>query len=205
MSYILDALKKSEQERLSKEAQQPDASERSSAESSSAKRSPVDGASTIDNNIDDGRSGAHSNWLYLLLIVLMLGAAIIAFNSLYTSAEDYTREEDYTRVEDKEPVVINPQPIEINRIEPIAAVIDTVIAIEDAKVAVSSLVPSLSITSHIFSTQAQRRSIVVNGQRLIEGDYVAAGIRVHEITSKGMVINVNGDLLAISRSRGWKS
>ena len=199
MSYILDALKKSEQERLSKEAQQPGASERSSAESSSAKRSPVDGASTIDNNIDDGRSGAHSNWLYLLLIVLMLGAAIIAFNGLYTSAEDYTR------VEDKEPVVINPQPIEINRIEPIAAVIDTVIAIEDAEVAVSSLVPSLSITSHIFSTQAQRRSIVVNGQRLIEGDYVAAGIRVHEITSKGMVINVNGDLLAISRSRGWKS
>jgi len=63
--------------------------------------------------------------------------------------------------------------------------------------------PNLEITSHIYSSQATRRSIVVNGERLAEGDFVAGQIQVKEITHQGMVLKVKDSLLAVNRSRGW--
>lgn len=78
------------------------------------------------------------------------------------------------------------------------------IAIEEAAEDIVSDLPSMNISSHIFSTQADRRSIVVNGQRLVEGSYVASGVKVAEITHQGMMIQVKGRLLVVSRSRGWK-
>lgn len=78
------------------------------------------------------------------------------------------------------------------------------IAIEEAAEEVVSDLPIMNISSHIFSTQADRRSIVVNGQRLVEGSFVTSGVKVLEITHQGMIIQVKDHLLVVSRSRGWK-
>ncbi len=78
-----------------------------------------------------------------------------------------------------------------------------VIRIEQANDSLLDQMPSLEITSHIYSSQANRRSIVVNGERLAEGDFVAGQIQVKEITHQGMVLKVKDSLLAVSRSRGW--
>ena len=78
-----------------------------------------------------------------------------------------------------------------------------VLRIEQASELTLAKIPNISITSHIYSSQAKRRSIVVNDERLVEGDFVATQVQVQEITPQGMVLNVNGSLLAVSRSRGW--
>lgn len=78
-----------------------------------------------------------------------------------------------------------------------------VLSIEQANESLLAQIPSISITSHIYSSQAKRRSIVVNDERLVEGDFVAAKVQVKEITHQGMILEVNGSLLAVSRSRGW--
>lgn len=78
-----------------------------------------------------------------------------------------------------------------------------VIDIEQADQAQLIKIPSLIITSHIYSSQANRRSIVINNERLVEGDYVANQVQIKEITHQGMILNVDGLLFAVSRSRGW--
>ena len=82
-------------------------------------------------------------------------------------------------------------------------VADMPIAVEQAPEDVISLIPNIEISSHIFSSQPERRSIVVNGERLLEGDFIAPEVQVREVTHQGMVIDVNGWLLLVGRSRGW--
>jgi hypothetical protein len=78
-----------------------------------------------------------------------------------------------------------------------------VLSIEQANESLLSQIPNISITSHIYSSQAKRRSIVVNDERLVEGDFIAPQVQVEEITHQGMILKVNDSLLAVSRSRGW--
>lgn len=77
------------------------------------------------------------------------------------------------------------------------------VAIERAPNEILTRLPVMEITSHIYSTQAQRRSIVVNGERLVEGDYIAPNLQVKKITPQGMVVNIEGWSLLVARSRGW--
>ena len=78
-----------------------------------------------------------------------------------------------------------------------------VLSIEQANESLLAQIPNISITSHIYSSQAKRRSIVVNDERLVEGDFIAPKVQVKEITHQGMILEVDGSLLAVSRSRGW--
>jgi len=78
-----------------------------------------------------------------------------------------------------------------------------VLNIEQADESLLTEIPNISITSHIYSSQAKRRSIVINNERLVEGGFVAAKVQVKEITHKGVILRVNDSLLAVSRSRGW--
>ena len=78
-----------------------------------------------------------------------------------------------------------------------------VLSIEQANESLLNQIPNISITSHIYSSQAKRRSIVVNDERLVEGDFIAPQVQVEEITHQGMILKVNDSLLAVSRSRGW--
>jgi len=77
------------------------------------------------------------------------------------------------------------------------------LAVERASKNIQSLIPTLEISSHIYSSLAVRRSIVVNGERLVEGDFISPEIQVKEITQQGMIIDVNDWPLVVSRSRGW--
>lgn len=86
----------------------------------------------------------------------------------------------------------------------IAETSHVVISIEQGGEQALAKIPNISITSHIYSSQANRRSIVVNDERLIEGDFVSPQVQIYEITHQGMILKVNDSLLAVSRSRGWK-
>lgn len=83
------------------------------------------------------------------------------------------------------------------------AVISPVIPAGQASISTQSLIPNLDISSHIYSSLPNRRSIVINGERLVEADFITPRIRIKEITHHGMVIEVDGSPLLIDRSRGW--
>ena len=77
------------------------------------------------------------------------------------------------------------------------------VAVELAPNQLTSQLSPIKITSHIFSSQPSSRSIVANGIRLKEGDAIEPNVQVHQITHQGMIIRVHNALFIIDRSRGW--
>jgi general secretion pathway protein B len=194
MSYILQALKKSEQERELAASQNEKQSDNAIT--------PI----TEDTTVKQPTSSWVLYSLYLALLAVMLlilwqillpGKAIVYEEIRQEARVDMVAEatskvEKVEKVEKEEvdaPVLITPQAAPI--------------AVERAPKEVLSQLPNMEITSHIFSTDAERRSIVVNGERLVEGDFIAANVQLKNITAKGMVIDIQGWSLLVGRSRGW--
>ena len=228
MSYILAALKKSEQER----------------EQLEATASTEQAAMTIDSVVDPrSMSTASSVNLTSRSLVISYALAVIVLSSLFAyllvkpssqshdlfvAVEKPVASELESKVQEVDEMggvaeadITDVKALEINALEvkevkvtkaeiemnpKLEAEVEAeveIIGIEQASDSLLDQMPSLEITSHIYSSQAKRRSIVVNGERLAEGDFVAGQIQVKEITHQGMVLKVKGSLLAVNRSRGW--
>ena len=229
MSYILAALKKSELERKQLETDSDD----KAAAQVSARSKPYELSASSETRVVNMTSVSLfvmailivllSYWLldYKELFSSASGSEIsgsaIKDSSIHNSLKDNSLKDKSVIIAEpsthevlKRDEVIESAAIEHVVIEPTAvraAVIEEstveVIDIEQADQAQLIKIPSLIITSHIYSSQANRRSIVINNERLVEGDYVANQVQIKEITHQGMILNVDGLLFAVSRSRGW--
>jgi general secretion pathway protein B len=229
MSYILAALKKSELERKQLETDSDD----KAAAQVSALSKPYELSASSETRAVNMTSVSLfvmaalivllSYWLldYKELFSSASGSEIsgsaIKDSSIHNSLKDNSLKDKSVIIAEpsahevlKRDEVIESAAIEHAVIEPTAvraAVIEEstveVINIEQADQAQLIKIPSLIITSHIYSSQANRRSIVINNERLVEGDYVANQVQIKEITHQGMILNVDGLLFAVSRSRGW--
>jgi general secretion pathway protein B len=82
-------------------------------------------------------------------------------------------------------------------------IIRSAIAAEQAPENIQSLLPVIEVSSHIYSSLAERRSIVINGERLVEADFITPQVQIKEITNQGMIVKIEGWSLVVSRSRGW--
>ena len=215
MSYILDALEKSERERA---LLNQDDFKASSGDVIHPVAKPA-----LGQNVDMGSDQSNSWWVkgvYLILGLLLMMVLVKVFERKeYQVAEhDVSREAETIEPNAINSVSMNDDGESISQVVKTAVVTEalaeasvtqlqedglTPVAIEQAPERIVDRLPVLEISSHIFSSQAERRSIVVNGQRLIEGEYVAADIQIKEITPQGMIIDVNGWSLIVGRSRGW--
>ncbi len=52
--------------------------------------------------------------------------------------------------------------------------------------------PALAVTSHVYSSDRRARNIIINGIRLHEGDQLSGGVTVLEITPTGARVSYNG-------------
>ncbi|MFT6154709.1 MAG: hypothetical protein ACJAYK_002686 [Crocinitomicaceae bacterium] len=66
-------------------------------------------------------------------------------------------------------------------------------------------IPSLSLESHLYSTVAQYSSVVINGQNHSEGDLLSAGVVLKSINANGIVISVDGTLVELPKGITWMS
>lgn len=217
MSYILQALKKSEQER-----EQLSSSIEGTVKPSSSNVENAGVASVDDRQNETIQSVV--NWRLIILATLSLLLIIVMgyFNqnpetettidrkvdvnpveqvklNKETKRSDILIDELNTSVADKQ----SNSPAKAVTIENQPQVIRPIIAVEQASKSIQSLIPTLDISSHIYSSLAARRSIVVNGERLVEGDFISPQVQVKEITHQGMIIDVNDRSLIVRRSRGW--
>jgi general secretion pathway protein B len=214
MSYILQALKKSEQER-ELVAQELEVT-------TSEKLIPI---VQIETKTDTQASAplAMNAWLIALLV---LAAFVIAYvfqqkdvkQTDTQQAEQVDIEKEAAPLADLPSAVVNKivvtEPLAEDDVKKVIAeeavvlvkplyVGSSPIAIEQAPKDVQFMIPNISISSHIYSSLPARRSIVVNGERLVETDFISSRVQVKEITHKGMVIDVDGLPIVVDRSRGW--
>tara|TARA_B110001454_G_scaffold1956_1_gene1792 strand:+ start:7116 stop:7796 length:681 start_codon:yes stop_codon:yes gene_type:complete len=224
MSYILAALKKSELERKQLETDSDD----KAAAQVSARSKPYELSASSETRVVNMTS---VSLFVMAILIVLLSYWLLDYKELFSSASGSAISGSaikdssiHDSLKDKSVIIAEPSTHEVLKrdeviesaaiehvvIEPTAvraAVIEEstveVIDIEQADQAQLIKIPSLIITSHIYSSQANRRSIVINNERLVEGDYVANQVQIKEITHQGMILNVDGLLFAVSRSRGW--
>lgn len=210
MSYILEALKKSQQERDAITAEHP----------------PVFiPAASISNS---SKSGAQ---VFALLVGILL-LAIIVFLAVrntaitpFTAPVIATEKTVHTKVvktEIEPPVMleraISPReivevsssasaPIPVQPVQQESLESKTSVKVEERRLpALASLrkIPALVINSHIYSSIPSKRSVTINNRSQREGDYLSSDVLIKEITTQGIVIEVDGWPLNISRQQGWQ-
>ncbi len=64
--------------------------------------------------------------------------------------------------------------------------------------------PSIVISAHVYSTNPLQRSIVINNNFLEEDEYVLDGLILHEITPDGAIFNYKGTLFSYGVVSGWQ-
>lgn len=201
MSYILDALKKSEQQR---QAQLP---EKDLATNDIGK-------TIVSEAVQDGSNAPVNGKLLMTLFAVLVVFFLLIWNM---AGDDVPAKQVAPVIAPQAFISEEPaKPAQSAQLEAksVPAVIpNTTTAPENilqevdifaADPVVSQGIPAIAITSHIYSSLAAKRSIVVNDQRLQEGDGIAPGIVIESITPKGMVIRYKNNLLSVDRGRGWR-
>lgn len=75
--------------------------------------------------------------------------------------------------------------------------------LEQLSKATLSTIPSMQLESHIYSSAEDFRSVVINGRSFNQGDYFSPDVVLHQITEDGVVIQVNGELVAMPKGISW--
>lgn len=245
MSYILEALKKSEQER---------------------ERGNVPDIKSIHNGNDVTTHGSKKNWwLYVLALVVLINGAI--FGVIYfggmggDTVNQVSDEQRVASLSDEKPVVDpvviekpepanslqqqktevpskpaaepKPQPkvifskepldmsseIEVSqgadvnasqssaaesdlKQESVEANIQTML-ISELPDNVRQSIPNIEFAGHVYSTSAERRSVMINGKKMREGDAVNADMFLYAITPEGAEFDYQGYRFKLNALQDW--
>ena len=75
--------------------------------------------------------------------------------------------------------------------------------ITDLPADVQQQIPAMTFSSHIYSDDAKFRMVNINGKLLHEGDMVANGLRLVRITEEGVVLTFEGYTFEVSVLHDW--
>jgi general secretion pathway protein B len=62
-----------------------------------------------------------------------------------------------------------------------------------------------AFSTHVFADDPQLRAVTLDGRRLTEGDLISPGMRLLEITESGVVLDVNGERVVFDVLQDWRS
>ncbi|MDB6062859.1 MAG: hypothetical protein JWM78_2962 [Verrucomicrobiaceae bacterium] len=206
MSLILDALKKSERER---------------------QREKTPDLQSIHQPLPrrEVRSRRH---LWIIAAVVFVNAAVlmywrlqqpslsVAANSIAAkSAEPAVTNAPLTEAKKIIPAVpgvtTNATPDEYTRIAPTQNAAAQTSAVSDLRIEeVSELpedvrnnLPAMTFSFHVYSTNPQQRTIIINNKRMREGDEVSSGLQLQTITDDGVILLYAAHRIHISVLSGW--
>ncbi len=64
-------------------------------------------------------------------------------------------------------------------------------------------IPDMTFSSHMYSSMPRFRSIIINGKRLKEGEYLNDTLQVREITDKGVIMSNGNTLFTVDVLGRW--
>ncbi|HUH37864.1 MAG TPA: general secretion pathway protein GspB [Spongiibacteraceae bacterium] len=68
---------------------------------------------------------------------------------------------------------------------------------------VRARMPALTYSFHVYSSDPARRTIIINGKRVTEGSDIAANLRLEQITEKGVVLVFEDHRVRVQVLEGW--
>lgn len=213
MSYILDALKKSDQERS---------------------QGNVPDLKTVHMPVS--LEAGPARWPYIVIVLLMLSLAFVlgmfrpwdpvssrqVESSLAAKVES---SEVLSTPEVKEPInaeqsvsmidapvekpvteqIIN-KPVHVESasyIETPTLDLDSVPHLYEMPSLVQQAIPEMSFAGHVFSSDINQRTVIINGHSMSEGEVVIQGLKVEQITHNGIVFDYDGQLFRMDVLQDW--
>ncbi|VAW50246.1 hypothetical protein MNBD_GAMMA06-1457 [hydrothermal vent metagenome] len=234
MSYILDALKKSEQERG---------------------KGNIPGIQTVHSSSLNYRREKTNYWQYILVAVVILNLLAIIYylaekdtpTETNIAAQQTASETLVTKEKATAPVVVQSGEISAPEkntseetpkeifIEQEKSVVDnknidkintqtnittnteasheniptindetTVIDFHELPDSIKQVLPVITISAHVYSSNPMQRSIVINNDFMEEGEHVLDGLILYEITDNGAIFNYEGTLFSYAVVSGWQ-
>ena len=209
MSYILDAIKKSEAERG---------------------HGSIPSLQTVHSSSLNYKTESKQLWPYVIIGLLLLNSAGLIFYFTNNTAAQiepiHTKAPMLAKTEPKQdrqvtttPVIqrqaaeipktvftetkAEPQPIatQTSIVQPVAD--REVLAIEDLSQNIKQHVPAMNFTGHVYSSSAIQRSLIINGSFMEEGDALSNDVTLTEITNKGAIFDYQGTLFEVNVLTGW--
>ncbi|MCK4709072.1 MAG: general secretion pathway protein GspB [Gammaproteobacteria bacterium] len=221
MSYILDALKKSEQERG---------------------HGNIPDVQTIHSSSLNYRNETRKIWPYILIAAVSLN--LLAITYFIISKETPDRNQAVTQVTDVTPAAeeksitgIRPEaqaepaqeiadtnttadqqikntPVASKPVLPMAAAEKKTVAhvenntsivdFHELPESIKQQLPTITISAHVYSSNPLLRSIVINNNFMEEGEYVLDGLILYEITPDGAIFNYQGTIFNYGVVSGWQ-
>lgn len=222
MSYILDALKKSEQERG---------------------HGSVPGVQTIHSSSLNYHNDKKPVWPFLLFVLVFINISVLVYfifskqqpeiistaqtetvNNTVTDSETIINNLNTTQERPASSIALinsqqNDLPPQNTKTEETSHNTTTialpvkqestieqttkVISLHDMPLNIRQHIPAMEFSAHIYSTTASRRSMMINGRFMEEGDLVADDLILNEITIDGAIFDFQGHRFSASVLSGW--
>ena len=207
MSYILDALNKSEQERRPKKT--PD-------------------LNTVHRHAGIQVEHSKSHWLYIITAIVIVNGIGISYWIASDSEEIQSVQDQESAIQSINSVsASNPtsstsitsravqavpttSPNSVPASETITPVNTrpqvknvTPVRVSELPINIQRRVPNLTFSSHLFSEDAKFRMVNINGKMISEGAIVADGFKLVEITEEGVVLSYLHYTFEVSVLRDW--
>ena len=219
MSYILDALKKSEQERG---------------------HGNIPDVQTVHSSSLNYRSEKRTIWPYFLIAIVSLNLLAITYFIINkedpvstqeivptVTATAVAEEKIITAVESEPYTEPTPEISSIPTVkqsiasQPAAVTATPTPAVESKAVefteykpsivdyyelpeSIKQQLPVINISAHVYSSNPIQRSVVINNNFMEEGEYVLDGLILYEITSDGAIFNYQGTMFSYGVVSGWQ-
>lgn len=227
MSYILDALKKSEQQRG---------------------HNSIPNVQTIHSSSLNYRDEKKTYWPYILIIAVTLNLVAILYfilNKEKPLIDNTIAAQPMTPVEPKKTTVVEIPQTQASTQASTQAVVEQasnnksikqrhstpdkiatekkeinnnqssqpestniasnqVIDFYDLPDAIQQQLPAIIVTAHVYSSNPLQRSIVINNNFMEEGEYVIDDLILNEITADGAIFDYHGTLFHYGIVTGWQ-
>ena len=231
MSYILNALKKSEQERLAQEKQLQESKE-SVVENLVPQEAPPKSEVSQEH-----QHGLSTTKLFLLLFAAMILAGVMFALIQYSlasvvpvSATLPTSDQSTFQTSSETPIAVDSLSSEVSTGHSFSSFNKEPNMLDDSNQASEEIkevsnhqgvktrgdafdsppyhvlkrIPTLEITGHVFSSIPEKRSVTMNGRVWREGQPIRENIHIDQITPQGLILEVDGWPLVVGRSQGWQ-
>ena len=180
MSYILDALKKSEQERQQ------------------------DGGPTLQT-IHRPRiiHKDSTSLIVILLLLLCILATSIAGYFFFCAYQQKPVEPVAEKIPAEQSTAIAPQQVSAAPKATQPPPLKPVVEFWQLPDPVQTAIPALTFSFHVYSESPERRTIIINKRRVKEGDRINEKLLLEEITKDGVVMRWEQHRFYISVVEGW--
>ncbi|WP_101759484.1 general secretion pathway protein GspB [Oceanicoccus sp. KOV_DT_Chl] len=175
MSYILDALKKSEQER---------------------QQNSGPGIQTVHKPhvLIRSANSVTATTVIVSSLVVMVGllGGWLYFTSGNAVSITVAPATEKTAIASPAPVAEVTKPVtdpEAVAASAQVATLDTVLEFWELPDPIQQAIPAMTFSFHVYSDNPARRTIIINKRRVKEGDLIAQGLQLEEITAQGVVFN----------------